>query len=384
MEENVFHLTTPENPNEPLIQERLEQLVILEEAKKRYRELKYPSLPLPAIKNMLDTLTEPELPTEHRVDKLWPLGDKVLIAAEAKAGKTVLTHNLARSLLTGENLFGEFKVKPVIGSVVIIDSEMNQAMLTGWLKKQGEGWLRNYGARLYPIALRGNARSFNILDDHTRIEWSERLQELQAEVLIVDPMGPFLSAMGLNENTEAREFLYALDELMLRANISDYVVTHHMGHGDDRARGDSAILGWPAVTWNYKLGKIQEKNRRIRSDHKSVRSLNIVGRIEEIEDFQITFDKESNHLTYSDVLQAPMFKSESELTGKKKELVDYVRNMGEKEITKSALAVVISGNKQANIDLIDQLVDDGIFVIRKDGDHKTAPQYVSLSLRGSL
>lgn len=342
-----------------------------EEAKKRYREEKFPPVPIPDTLDLNQLAIEDEI---YRIDKLWPVGDKVLLAAEAKAGKTVLIHNVLRSLLTGEPLFGEFKVKPVEGTVAILDAEMNSSMLQRWLLKQGIADKSKIKA--YP--LRGKASSFQILDKTVLLEWAERLKAQEVEVLMIDPMGPFLSALGLNENTEAREFLYAIDELADRAGITDYLVTHHMGHNDDRARGDSAILGWPAVTWNYKLEKKTE-NRRTKSDHKSVRSINVVGRVEEVDDFQVSFDKETNHLTFLDVLQAPLFQGEN-LSETEEKIMSAVGSFSEP--TSQNKVIEKSGVMKATaISIINNLVIQGRLNIT-DGPNRS--KLISKSLSQTL
>jgi len=368
----IIPLPKPEGPDENLIQDKLEQLIANEEAKRRFRDLKYPPLPMPQSRSGTQILEEPSIATEQRVDRLWPMGDKVLVAAEAKAGKTVLTHNLVKSLLTGEYLFDQFKVKPVEGNIVIVDSEMNVAMLDSWLRKQGTEFLRTYGDRLHFFPLRGNARSFNILDEETLIQWSETLRLLQAEVFIVDPIGPFISALGLNENTEARDLLYAIDELMLRAEVSDYLVTHHMGHGDDRARGDSAMLGWPAVLWNYKLPKTKANNRYV-SDHKGMRTMSVMGRVDEIDDFQLVFDKETNHLAFSDVLQAPIFQDTQKLSENEEKILKAVGKFGE-PISQNLVITSAGLMKATGIKVIEKLASEGRLVITegpKQGQYPT-------------
>jgi len=52
--------------------------------------------------------------------------------AQRKAGKTTLTLNLARALLTGEAFLGAFDVVPVVGDVAVLNFEVSGHTLAHW------------------------------------------------------------------------------------------------------------------------------------------------------------------------------------------------------------------------------------------------------------
>jgi hypothetical protein len=99
------------------------------------------------------------------------------------------------------------------------------------------------------IPMRGAASSFNIIDPEVRGHWIEHLKTRGVKYLILDCLRPVLDALGLNEHTEAGLFLTALDALLREADIPEALVIQHMGHKNERARGDSRLLDWPDAGW---------------------------------------------------------------------------------------------------------------------------------------
>jgi len=95
--------------------------------------------------------------------------------------------------------------------------------------------------------LRGKTSAFNILVPQVRSRWAARFAG--ADLVVVDCLRPFLDALGLSEDKDAGRFLEALDELTTEAGIDETLVVHHMGHNNERSRGDSRILDWPDAVW---------------------------------------------------------------------------------------------------------------------------------------
>lgn len=187
-------------------------------------------------------LAEPDLPVAYRVDKLWPSGGRIVLAAKNKAGKTTLTGNLIRSLADGDPFLDTFFVQPV-QRVVLIDDEMSEQQLRSWLRRQGIAKVDAVDV----VLLRGRASTFDILDPQVRSEWAQAIGP--ADVLIFDCLRPALDALGLDESHESGRFLEALDALMAEAGIGELLLVHHMGHTDERSRGDSRLEDWPDAKW---------------------------------------------------------------------------------------------------------------------------------------
>src|SRR5687767_4742892 len=122
---------------------------------------------------------------------------------------------------------------------------MSEDMLEEWLRDQG---IQN-GHRVKVTSLQGSAAAFNIMDPRIRMEWSARLRADGSTILILDCIRPVLDALGLNEKEDAGRFFVAFDQMCHEAGIREVVAVHHMGHGNERSRGDSRIRDWPAAEW---------------------------------------------------------------------------------------------------------------------------------------
>jgi len=197
------------------------------------------------------------------VDGLLHAGGNALLAAQRKAGKTSLVHNLTRSLVDGSPFLDHFAVNGT-RSVAILDFEMSPSTARSWLEGAG---IRNTD-RVALFSLRGKASSFRITDDAVRVRWAERLRGF--DVLVLDPVRPLMDALGLDEHREAGKILAAFDALKQEAGISEGIVVHHAGHAGTHARGDSRFEDWPDAIWTL--------TREDPRDARSLRFLEAQGR----------------------------------------------------------------------------------------------------------
>lgn len=235
--------------------------------------------------SLTDFLAVEDDEATYRVDGLWPTNGRVLLAANNKAGKTTLTGNLVRSLVDGDPFLGQFTVQRA-SRVVLLDNELAPNMIRRWLRDQSIGTTD----AVEVVSLRGQLSTFNLLDPVVRTLWARSLRS--ADVLIFDCLRPVLDALGLSEDKEAGRFLEALDELIAEAGIKELVVVHHMGHSNERARGDSRILDWPDAVWKL-----------VREDpdcETSPRYMSAYGRDVEMRETQLLFDSTNRHLTLGD------------------------------------------------------------------------------------
>lgn len=216
------------------------------EAEALYRLETVGDLVVPDLTSLTDFLATEDEPLRYRVDQVWPIGGRIVSAAQYKAGKSTLNANLIRALVDGEKFLGAFDVAPVEGTVVLIDNELDPRTLRRWLREQG---VVNTD-KVVVLPLRGKVSSFNILDPAVRSEWATRLREHNPSVVILDCLRPVLDALGLSEDKDAGRFLVAFDALLAEADAREALVTHHMGHNGERGRGDSRILDWPDANWN--------------------------------------------------------------------------------------------------------------------------------------
>lgn len=263
------------------VHEELHRLRVRDRARRLFDAETRPPAEPPTILTLRQRLAIPRPPIRYRIEGWQPEGSRTMFVSQFKAGKTTGVGNLKRSLLDGDLWLGVAKVNPV-GHAGLIDFEMSEHQLDGWLRDQG---IVN-DDRLTVIPMRGRARSFNILDDAIRAEWAERLAGI--EYLTLDCLRPILDALGLNEHNEAGLFLTAFDALLDEAKIGEATLVHHMGHHGERSRGDSRLRDWPEVEW-----------RLVRQDDDpaSPRYISAYGRDVEIPESLLAYDHVTRRLT---------------------------------------------------------------------------------------
>lgn len=209
-----------------------------------------------------------------------------MLTAPMKAGKTTMIGNLLRSLVDGAPFLGQFTTAPV-QRVLLLDDEMSEGQLRRWLRDQNI----EAASVVSLVSLRGHLSSFNILDPATRTKWAEFLGS--ADVLIFDCLRPALDALRLNEHSDMGVFLEAMDELMAEAGIRELLVVHHMGHGAERARGDSRAGDWPDANWKIVLA---QKAEGVPDEH-GARFFSAMGRDVEQHEAQLGYDPATRRLS---------------------------------------------------------------------------------------
>lgn len=192
----------------------------------------------------------PKGPT-YRIDRVLPAGGYALLDAQRKAGKTTAGLNVARSLLYGEPLFGEYEPRVTrFLRIAMFNLEMSEGQFSQWLldtKLFDE-------PRLYTENLRGEAKALGVLDDRRRDRLARRLEDHGIDVLMADPIGPLIRAYGMDENSTAvGELIDGLLTLTSEAGASELLAFHHMGKDVGRgARGSSVLEDTPDALWSLR------------------------------------------------------------------------------------------------------------------------------------
>lgn len=243
----------------------------------------------PAAITLAQMLAEPDEPLAFRVDRLWPAGGRVMLAAQYKAGKTTLVGNLIRALVDGGRFLDDFEAVRPAGPIVLVDTELGRGMLRGWLRDQS---IRD-ADRVIVYPLRGRLASFDLTDPAIRRDWAVELRHLGAAVLILDCLRPVLDAIGLDENTEAGRFLVAFDAMLNDAGIADALVTHHMGHTGERSRGSSRLRDWPDAEWRLVRERPED------DDPAAPRYFSAYGRDVEVAESALSYDSATRRLSLS-------------------------------------------------------------------------------------
>jgi hypothetical protein len=281
-----------EPPAPPAIDETLVQLFLKRErarreAVRRLESEERPPVVPPPLLTLRDRLLQLQPPTRWRIAGWQPIGARVMLTAQYKTGKTTLVMNHVQSLVTGDRLFGVAEVTLLDGPVLVIDAEMSPTQLDQWYRECGI----EHDDRVLIWPLRGTLSAFNILDVTVRAQWAARFRALGVRYVVLDCLRPFFDAFGLDENRDAGKFLVAFDALLAEADIPEALVVHHMGHGAERARGDSRLRDWPDVEWRL----VRERE----DDSTSRRYNSAYGRDVDIEESALAYDDAFRRLILS-------------------------------------------------------------------------------------
>jgi len=280
--ETYGELLTPEE-----VEREARRLRVQQAAREKVAAETAANLPLPELVRLDKFLATPDEEVAHRVARLWPTGGRVVLAAQNKAGKTTLVGNLLRALADGEPFLGRFPVARA-RRVVLVDDELDERMLRGWLREQRIA--TETAVELVP--LRGRLSAFNILDPATRSRWARSIGT--ADILLLDCLRPALDALALSEDKDAGRFLEALDELLTEAGVGEALVVHHMGHTGERSRGDSRILDWPDAKWRLVRERGEEGEEL---DETAARYFTAYGRDVDQPETLLAYDPDTRRLT---------------------------------------------------------------------------------------
>lgn len=253
-----------------------------------------PIAPPAILTNLLDEEDEEEA---WRMEGVMPAGGTVLLAAGAKAGKTTTVGNVVRCLVDGDRFLGVHKVDPVKEgqTVAVLDYEMPRRKVKQWLREQN---IRNHQAVVIWTE-RGRAGMFDVRDEATRAKWVAALKAAMVKVWIIDCLSPILSALGIDENnnTEVGAVLDGINTVAAAAEVDEVLLIHHMGHGAERSRGASRLVGWPDVNWRL-IRERDEKNPNAEPDPDSPRYFAAYGRDVDVREGRLVHDSTTRHLTY--------------------------------------------------------------------------------------
>jgi hypothetical protein len=314
---------------------------ILKEARQVADQEAYTPLAF-APRNLTKFLNEPSNSTPMRIEHVMPDGGRVVFSAPQKAGKTTAIANLIRSLVDGTAFLDAFGVFKKAERLVLIDDELSEDMVRAWLQTQG---IVNTDAVADVMCLRGRVSDFDIVNDKRRGEWASHLRDLECDYLIFDCLRPVLDALGLDEWHHAGKFLTAFDALLYEAEMpGDSTIVHHMGHSNERARGDSRIQDWPDAIW-----KIVREDE---NDPLSQRFFSAHGRDVEVIEGKLRFDDMTRHLSYLGSTRSDL-KKQKRYAPAITEAVDLLKNdkvQGNDGIAKTALVNQIHANIGVSLD----------------------------------
>ncbi|MFD1210967.1 AAA family ATPase [Arthrobacter sp. GCM10027362] len=292
----------------------------------------------------LDILLEdPDEDAVYRIQNVFPTGAHMMLAAQAKAGKTQMIGNVIRSLVDGAPFLGKYPVQPVEQGIVLIDNELDPRMLRRWLRAHN---IRNTHL-VEVVALRGRTAAFDILDPAVRAEWVRKLEG--ADLMILDCLRPSLDALGLSEDKEAGRFISAWKAFTTECQSEESIIVHHMGHSGERARGDSGLIGGVDGTWKIVMEDPE--------DPTSSRYFSAYGRDVEVTESQLGFDPQTRHLTI-----AGGSRKEARADYKMDAVLDFLANSP--GTSKTGIKQAIPGDDKATAKALDKAVELGLVEVK--------------------
>lgn len=224
---------------------RLHELRIADAARERLVAEKAAANPAPPFD--AGTVTEIRrrpAPPPFRAEGLVPSAAGILVVAARKTGKTTFELNWARSLLTGEDFLGRFPVRPVEGTVALLNYEVSGDTLAMWAEEHDVP-----GDRLYLVNLRGRRNPLQHPEDRARL--ADTLRSRGVEAIICDPFGRAFTGTSQNDPGEVGSWLTDLD-LFARGEVgaTDVMLAAHAGWNGERTRGSSALEDWAdSIVW---------------------------------------------------------------------------------------------------------------------------------------
>lgn len=261
---------------DPEVRRAVERLIVRETAGRAYRAMTEPPAPAFDIGSLGEVLSrEPEPP--HRIEGLQPYGANVILVGQRKRGKSTLSLNWARSLLTGEQFLGRFQVQPIAGRVAYLNYEVSAGQFARWADEHGIDH-----DRMIAVNLRGRRNPFLHTDDLDRL--AERLAGLRVEALIVDPFAKAYTDTDQDNNGKVASWLGQLDQFA-RSGVgaTEVLLNVHAGWNGERSRGASALEDWPDGIWNI-------------TGESETRYFKAMGRDVELEEERLDYDHQSRTL----------------------------------------------------------------------------------------
>lgn len=208
-------------------------------------------LSLGAPKNLAQIIADPPTTPLWLVDDLLH-AEKIrgLVIGQAKAGKSTFVHNLLGSLTSGTSFLGNYPVRRAV-RVAYVDLELGERLAYDWLAPLPG--VRHENVEYYDRV--GQGLKLDTRAHGLRRRWAQELADLGVDVLIIDPVSPVISALGLSEDSsEVRGLLDSFDELANMAGMAGVIVCHHAGHSNPtRGRGSSAFQDWHTARMSLQL-----------------------------------------------------------------------------------------------------------------------------------
>ncbi len=300
-------------------------------------------------------LAQPDEPVAYRIDGMWPINGRVLLAAAAKAGKTTLVMNLLKALADGGAFLGCYDAIQVSEgrTIVYLNLEVSENQMRRWLRRAG---IVNHD-RIIVVNLRGQLAALGLATEPGRKRIAEWLRSVNAEVVILDPLAPLLGSLGLEEkeNSDIARFFAWWSETLFEAGVIDDFICHHAGWDGSRSRGASRLVDEPDAVWTISRDKFKDEDEDDVYGVDEPRFLKAVGRDVEQAELPLNFDGATGILTLGEgsrkAIRAAALKAQAE--ARVLAAID-AGNRSKRSIIKAG------GNEKQNSEALDSLEERGV------------------------
>lgn len=221
--------------------------------------------------SLTEEMALPVLGPQWRIQGLLRSQGNALLVATRKAGKTVMTINLIRSLTGGDPFLGEFRCEPVDGGIALFNYELPTDQYIEWCRSAD---IPNTD-QVFALHLRGNVMP--ISNPRVRAWIVTWLKERQVRVWVIDPYAR--AALGIvgaeNDNGQVSVFTDLLDQIKMEAGVEEIILPTHTAKGKvesgaESARGGGRLEDWADALWY--LTKDEQGGRYFRADGRDVLS----------------------------------------------------------------------------------------------------------------
>jgi hypothetical protein len=306
-------------------------------------------------------LAQPDEQVAYRIDKLWPINGRVLLAAAAKAGKTTMVMNLLKALADGGTFLGCYDVQQVDdGTIVYLNMEVSATQMRRWMRRAG---IVN-ADRIHVANLRGQISAVTLATQAGRDRVSEWLRSVNARVVVLDPLAPLLGALGLEEkeNSDIARFFAWWSETLYDAGVTDDFICHHAGWDGTRSRGASRLVDEPDAVWTINRDKATDEDGDDVYENNEPRFLKAVGRDVDLPESELRFDGVTGELTLGDGNRKALRMAFTRRKADARVLAAIdAGNRSKRSIVKAG------GNSGENTEALDRLVGEGVLWVEKVG-----------------
>lgn len=185
------------------------------------------------------------------VPGLLPVGETLLLAAQAKAGKTNLATDVLYAVLSGGQILGERAKR---GKALFISTDESANTTRRRLRQRGidliDGW-------------ENNLRLMTHLDINDLSTLEAELESFRPQLVVIDSLTSICLDIGVSEkDPEFARYIYRLKQVLSRYGSSCLLIHHE--NKDEFAKGINQIAGSariPAATWGiWQLKAVDPNN----------------------------------------------------------------------------------------------------------------------------